>query len=93
MLKRLFILTLLLTLGVFGGAKAGQLASYWLAPDIIRLYLGVDDYWQRLPDLLTRDDPLGLTQTVVACSLTGSILGGILVLTIYYYLNRHRKKI
>ena len=92
MFQRLLTLTLLLAAGVFGGAKIGQFASYWTAPDIIRLYLGPGDYWQRLPILLVRDDPLGITQSVVRCSLAGSMAGAAIVLTLYYYLNRHRKK-
>lgn len=91
MIKRIPILALCLVLGTFGGAKIGQLASYWLAPDIMRLYLAPQDYWQRLPALMVRDDPLGLTQTVMRCSFAGSLLGALIILTLYYYLNRHRK--
>ncbi|MDO4777484.1 MAG: hypothetical protein Q4A06_08530 [Cardiobacteriaceae bacterium] len=92
MLKRILTLVLLLAAGVFGGARIGQLASYWFAPDLFRLYLAPGDYWQRLPQWLVRDDPTGLTQTVLACSLGGGVAGGAIMLVMYYYLNRHRKK-
>lgn len=92
MMSRIPILVLLLAIGTWSGAKIGQLASYWLAPDIYRLYLNAGDYWQRLPALLTRDDPLGLTQTVIRCSYAGSLIGAIIMLTLYYSLNRNRKK-
>lgn len=92
MLKRILTLVLLLVAGVSGGARIGQFVSYWLAPELFRLYLAPSDYWQRLPQWLTRDDPTGLTQTVIACSLGGSVAGGAIMLFIYYYLNRHRKK-
>lgn len=91
MFKRIILLALCLALGSYGGAKIGQLISYWFAPDIMRLYLAPQDYWQRLPALMVRDDPLGLTPIIVRCSFIGSLLGSLIMLSIYYPLNRHRK--